>query len=215
MRIAFNVRAYRLTCIAAVLIGFLMVLAPTAHAQSLFSQNKPEQAQAARLVIEDATVAMRAQREAAAAKGDTAAVAKWDKAINAATQGAALATAVETGDTKAQDTAAAGLLATLGPWGMLATPFVLWGLREWRASVVLKAVKKAEAEAKANAEIAKKEAAENEAAAKSIVNMVDQVRIASPEVAKAMQTLKANTATDFTKALTPRASAIIEAERLT
>lgn len=158
---------------------------------------------------------MRAQREAAAAKGDTAAVAKWDKAINAATQGAALATAVETGDTKAQDTAAAGLLATLGPWGMIATPFVLWGLREWRAAVVLKAVKKAEAEAKAAGEAAKKEAQENLEAAKSIVNMVDQVRIAKPEVAAAMKDLVSRTETDFTTALTPRASEIIEAERLT
>lgn len=201
--------------LALTLFAWLLVLTPVVCAQSMFSQNKPEQAQAARLVIEDATVAMRASREAALAKGDTAAVAKWDKAIAAATHGAALATGIETGDVTVQDAAASGLLATLGPWGMLATPFALWGLREWRAAVVLKAVKKAEAEAKANEAAAKKDAEDNLAAAKSMVNMVDQIRIKKPEVAAAMKELASNSATNFTAALTPKAKDIIAAERLT
>lgn len=197
------------------LVACLAMSGPPAQAQSLFSQNKPEQAAAARLVIDDATVAMRAQREAAATKGDTAAVAKWDKAINAAAQGSALATAVETGNVQAQDAAAAGLLATLGPWGMLATPFVLWGLREWRASVVLKAVKKAEAEAKANAAAAKKEAEENLQAAKSIVNGVDKLRHVDPSVAEAMKKAVSDANTNFTTAFTEKAKAIIASERIT
>lgn len=205
----------RHTLLLAIIIGCMLVASPTAWAQSLFSQNKPEQAAAARVVIEDATVAMRASREAAAAKGDTAAVAKWDKAIAAATQGAALAAGIETGNPQTQDAALAGLAATLGPWGVLATPFLLWALREWRLGVALKAVKKAEADAKAAADAARTEAKDNLEAAKSIVNGVDRLRIASPAVAAEMKRLTSDANTDFTAAFTEKASAIIEAERLT
>lgn len=187
--------------LSLIVCACLAMASPPAQAQSLWSQNKPEQAAAAKVVIEDATVAMRVARDMAVAKGNAAEVAKWDKAIAAATHGANLAAGIESGDVSAQDAAASGLLTTLGPWGLLATPFVLWGLREWRAAAALKVVKKAEADATA--------------AAKSIVNMVDTLRIADPAIAESMKKLSSDANTDFTKNLTPLAKEIIAAERLT
>jgi len=213
----------RKTLLLAIVLGWMIVASPTVWAQSLFSQNKPEQvealredtqrANAAAIVQRDAAIA---QRDAAIAAGNTAAaeqltkaVAFWEKAVAASGVAATIAGASANGDTAGED---AGWV-TLG--GLLPPPFnvvAMIGLpvlfREWRAWQQRKAA--AEALAKA-----KQEAAENEAAAKSIVNSIDQIRIAKPEVAAAMKELTANTATDFTANLTPKAKEIIDAERLT
>lgn len=223
MRIMLENRGARLTLLLAIVVGMLVVLTPVTHAQSLFSQNKPEQAQAvrddARRTAEALTVEREkaiAKRDAAAANGDAATVASLEKAIErftaAITASNAVATAAggaATGDPAAED---AGWM-TLG--GLLPPPFnviAMLGLpialREWRAWQQRKAAAAAIA-------AAKKEAADNEAAAKSIVNMVDQIRIAKPEVAVAMKDLTSRTETNFTTALTPRAQEIIESERLT
>lgn len=227
--ITLNVRAYRLTLIAAIIIGFLLVLAPVAHAQSLFSQNKPEQAQAVRddalrasaaaTMERDATIAKRdaalAAGNAAVAEQLTKAIDRWQKAIDASNAMAAIASVgAQPSGNPAADTAAedAGWM-TLG--GLLPAPFNVIAMVGIPIIVREVCGWQLRREAKTKLAAEKKKADENEAAAKSIVNMVDQIRIAKPEVAAAMKDLVSRTETDFTTALTPRASEIIEAERLT
>ena len=79
------------------------------------------------------------------------------------------------------------------PWNllvMLGLPVVVGGIQEWRRTQAVKA-------------------------AKSIVNSVDQLRIASPVVRTEMEKLAANEETDFSAAMTPLAQRIVASERLT
>lgn len=217
------------TLVVLAALAWIAVLTPVACAQSLFSQNKPEQAAAVRddamrasaaaTMERDATIA---KRDAALAAGNTAvaeqltkAIDRWQKAIDASNAMAAIASVgAQPSGNPAADTAAedagwmtlGGLLpAPFNVIAMIGIPIIVREVRGWQL--------RREAKAKLAAE--KKKADENAAAAKSIVNMVDVIRIADPTVAESMKKLSSDANTDFTKNLTPLAKEIIAAERLT
>jgi hypothetical protein len=213
---------YRPWCFAAVALSCMPACA---HAQSLFSQQKPaEVATQARADLEaaSATIALERQKAvdaqaAQAAAGNAAAVAELAKAI-AFYDKAAAVTQKAMAVTKAAINADGsvnpeGTLLTLG--GVLPFPFNLVVMLG--GPLVFREVSsyRRRREAAAALEAARKAAAENEAAGRSIVNSIDLMRVNSPLIASEMARLAASTQTNPASVLTPVAARIVAGERLT